>query len=56
MRMIAKLLFVAAALCIVLMLGAQSEETPTALSSNPMKVNQQQYERIHSDQLYVKGQ
>lgn len=55
MKIMMKLLFAAVALSVVLTLGAQSEENQTALSSNPMKANQQQYDRIHAANLYVNG-
>ncbi|WP_179232914.1 hypothetical protein [Paenibacillus rigui] len=50
-----KLLFAAAAFGIILTLGVQSEENQTVVSSNPMKANQQQYERIQAANLYVSG-
>jgi hypothetical protein len=48
-----RLLFAAAAIGIVLTLGVTSEPNPTHVATNPMKVNQEQYERIHEPAMYA---
>ncbi|MFE5318762.1 hypothetical protein ACFQ88_08640 [Paenibacillus sp. NPDC056579] len=54
MQIVTKLLFAALSLCIVLALGMLSEPAPSPVASNPMKSNQQQYDRVHEAPLMAK--
>ncbi|WP_171650463.1 hypothetical protein [Paenibacillus foliorum] len=53
MKLIVRLLFATAALGVVLTLGLTSQENQAVVGMNPMKVNQQQYERIHEPAMFV---
>jgi hypothetical protein len=53
MKLLAKLLFTAAAAGIVLGLGVFASEDRKAVVANPLKANHQQYERIQEPALVI---
>ncbi|MFD0679744.1 MULTISPECIES: hypothetical protein [unclassified Paenibacillus] len=53
MKIIVRLLFAAVALGVVLTLGLTSQDNQTVAGTNPMKVNQQQYDRIHEPAMFA---
>ncbi|MDF2960365.1 MAG: hypothetical protein K0S39_2100 [Paenibacillus sp.] len=51
MKLFRRLLFAAAALAVVLTLGLASQNNQAVTGANPMKANQQQYERIQNPEM-----